>query len=247
MLARQRESSPLRTPAKFRLQQATRNSLSRTVAAVFIVAPGSRVAGPEAAGAVRLAGGVDGVPGRVSFAGRVLAGNVMEITGGCRPSGGAGWSAREGAGRWWRAMWSRSRWISSCWAASRDRAWRRKPVSSAIRVSFSARRRVRVSLPSLRRLIWTSRGSGLLPVPRERGQAAVEFVGEVLVGAGPAVFGVEPGAGDAGRGGEGLDVAPAAGRDLPAQQPVHRGPDVLLGAGAGSRWSGVPCWPSGSR
>src|SRR5271157_3801100 len=55
------------------------------------------------------------------------------------------------------------------------------------------------------------------------GEAAGEFVLEVPVAA------VEGGAGDAGFTRQRGDIAAAAGRDLPAKQPVHGGADAVLG------------------
>jgi hypothetical protein len=59
-------------------------------------------------------------------------------------------------------------------------------------------------------------------------QAAFELGAEIGVGPGA----VEGGAVDASLGGEGCDVAAAAGRDLAAQEPVDRSADPVLVGGA---------------
>ncbi|MFC5634593.1 hypothetical protein [Streptomyces bullii] len=64
-------------------------------------------------------------------------------------------------------------------------------------------------------------------------KAPFEPLGKVLVGAWPGVavpvlLRVEAGQGDAGFGGQGLQVALAAGREFPAQQPSHGRLDGVL-------------------
>src|SRR5208283_1408596 len=86
------------------------------------------------------------------------------------------------------------------------------------------------------------------------GEAAGEFVLEVPVAA------VEGGAGDAGFACQRGDIAAAAGRDLPAKQPVHGGADAVLGLApldtADCHWRSLAAprsrgarggrWPAGS-
>lgn len=120
-----------------------------------------------------------------------------------------------------QAAWDWSRWSSSCCAASRDSARVLNSVSSAMAVSRSASRCLSIWISSLSRVTWASRGSATWPAAL--GEALLEVAFQVGVSA------VEGGAGDPGGAGECLDVAPAAGRHVAAQEPVGGSADAGLG------------------
>src|SRR6266511_5300567 len=125
------------------------------------------------------------------------------------------------------AIWVRSRRISSCWAAIWDTARVRNAVSSVSSAWWVVSRQAQLVgfgfEPGDLFLADVGRcaGGGLSPT------SVFELGLEVAVG------GVEAAAGDACFGGEGAQVASAAGGDDSLQQPVHRCPDALLGLAAG--------------